>query len=381
MKKIKVLFVDHTPFAGGAQLVLADHIKELDKSRFTPIVACTDQVPELIDKYQQAGAEVEILDMPLLRKPNLGAVVSFIKAAASLRRLMKRRSIDIVVSNTTRASYLSSMAVLGTKIKLVWWVRDFLYPQLLFGLLKPIPSRIICVSKAIKQSYMAIDDSKGEVVYVASTLYQQLEKVDDQMTAALRQKWGIAADDVVVGFMGRLVREKGAEVLVRAMAELVDKHPKIKLLVVGTGAGQMHNIEPELKRLVEDRQLTDSIIFTGYQREEALYYSLFDIFVLATLDREPFATSVVQAMMAGNAVIGTNAGGTPEIIQDEVNGLLVKPGDVEDMAGRIQQLIEDPKLRQTLAKNGQTHVLQYHREEVITDQVESIYLQLLHGSA
>ena len=128
---IKVLFVDHTPFAGGAQLVLAEHIAQIDKTRYEVHVACTNTVPLLLERYQQAGATVHLLALPLLRRPSLSMVGGAIRAIMQLRFLMRRLKIDLVISNTTRASYFCSAAVLWTCTPLIWWVRDFLYPKII----------------------------------------------------------------------------------------------------------------------------------------------------------------------------------------------------------------------------------------------------------
>lgn len=376
-KPTTILFVDHTPFAGGAQLVLADHIAELDKAQFRPLVACTDTVPWLIERYQRAGAKVIVLDMPKLRGGRVRTLIDMARTIKNLRKLIRTHSVDIVVSNTTRASYLASIAVIATNAKLIWWVRDFLYPKLLFSILKFLPSRIICVSQAIKQHYMSSNDSKGEVIYVANSLYRSLPAITPEQIQNEKKRWGIEPESVVIGFMGRLVAEKGAEDVVKAVAGVAKTHSQIKLLVIGSGKDQMHDVEEDLHRYVRNAALSDVVAFTGYQDNEALYYSMLDIFILATRDREPFATSVVQAMMAGCAVIGTNAGGTPELVTHEQTGLLYKPGNVDDLAVQIKRLLDDRPLRKKLSVSGQNYVLQYHREELITDQLEQVYRQIL----
>src|SRR5690606_10651791 len=126
---INILFVDHTPFIGGAQLVLADHIAELDRRQFSPYVACTDAIPELIERYKSAGAIVDTVDMARLRGKNPLVLWHFFRSVRQLKALIKRNEIDLVVSNTTRASYIATIAVLGQKTPLIWWVRDVLYPK------------------------------------------------------------------------------------------------------------------------------------------------------------------------------------------------------------------------------------------------------------
>jgi glycosyltransferase involved in cell wall biosynthesis len=227
---------------------------------------------------------------------------------------------------------------------------------------------------------MPLEDPQGEVVYVASNLYQKLATISANDVAQERNRWKLDSDDVVVGFMGRLVSEKGAEELIGAAKELQASYPKLKYLIVGTGKGQMHNVEEELHNLVKSQGLDNVVKFAGYQTNEALYYSLFDIFVLTTRDFEAFATTVVQAMMAKKPVIGTDAGGTRELVENEVTGLLIKPEDSGALAKALCQLMDDVTLRDKLAKAGNERVLQYHREEIVTDQVEAIFNEILGAS-
>ena len=267
MQPSKILFVDHTPFIGGAQLVLADHIAELDRRYFAPYMACTDTIPELIERYRSAGAEVNIIDMARLRGKNPLVLWHFIQSVRQLRSIIKQNQIDLVVSNTTRASYVASIAVIGLGVPLIWWVRDVLYPKLVFALLKPIPADIIYVSKAIKDAYNP-GKPKGQVVYVANTMHDRLGDITPSLVQQERRRWGIEDKDIVVGFMGRLVAEKGPEDLIRAIAKLVPEYPQLKALIVGTGRGQQNNVEENLKQQASDLGLEDSVIFTGYQSNE-----------------------------------------------------------------------------------------------------------------
>ena len=149
----RVLFLDHTPAVGGAELVLATHIAALDRSRFTPVVACTDTVPMLLDLYRDAGAEVHVLPMPQLRRASPMVLIAWWRASRVLRSLLRRLQVDLIVANTSRAAYIASLARVGTGVPLIWWVRDFLFGDLVFRLMSRSARRLICVSAAIRDHY------------------------------------------------------------------------------------------------------------------------------------------------------------------------------------------------------------------------------------
>jgi glycosyltransferase involved in cell wall biosynthesis len=244
-------------------------------------------------------------------------------------------------------------------------------------LLKYKPKKIICVSKAIAEFYLPIGDEKTVVLYVASNVYKDLANVTYHHIASKRAEYGIRPTDVVIGYMGRLVAEKGPEDVVDAVLALLPDYPKIHCLIVGTGKNQMHTVEDQIIHTVQASQYADRIHLVGYQTDQALYYALFDIFVLATRDHEPFATSVVQAMMAGATVVGTNAGGTPELVRQGQTGLLYQPGDVVALTGALQQLLDDPERAKVLAEEGKRVVLADYKESQLARRAETIYLQAM----
>lgn len=285
--------------------------------------------------------------------------------------------MDLVVANTTRAAYLASAALLGTRVPLIWWVRDFLYKRRLFSLLSRSADRIVCVSRAIRDYYGGDGDKRFEVVYVGSRLHERLEGITEKQLEEERRRWGVGPEDIVIGFMGRLVADKGPQDVVAAVEQLHQRHPNVKLLVVGTGSGQEGDVESDVRRLIRERKMGSYVVTTGYQSNEALFYSLFDIYVLSTRTDEPFATTVVQAMMAGSPVVATATGGSPEIVTPGETGLLVPSADPNALAEALCQLIENRELASRMARQAREFVLEFNREEVTTSQVEKLYEEVL----
>lgn len=372
----RILFVDHTPFVGGAQLVIAQHVRHLDRTRFTPLMACTPTVPSLVELYRSVGAEVHFTPLPRLKVGSPAVLPRMAHAAWRLRRLVRRERIDLVVANTSRAAYVASLGLAGTGTPLVWWVRDFYFGRGLFRLLQRRAQRIVCVSRAIRDFYGGAEDARFEVVYVGNDLYRRVEEVPEARVREERARWGFGPDDVVVGFMGRLVADKGVEDVIAAAEEAHRRHPRLRLLVVGSGGAQEGDVEAKVRDEVARRGLS-FVVFAGYQSDEALYYRLLDVFVLGTRNHEPYATSVVQAMMAGKPVVATATGGTPEIVEDGKTGLLVPPRAPGEMARALEMLLDDPELAARLARTGRDLALRQNREEVTTAQVERLYEEVL----
>lgn len=368
----RVLFLDHSSIVGGAQLALVNHLRVLDRSRFQPHVACTDAIPALVARYREAGAEVHIVEMPRLRRLDPRVAARLGRAALGIRRLARRIECDLVVANTSRTAYTATAALLGSGLPLVWWTRDFFFNRLLFRVGRRSAARIICVAEAIRRYYGGVGDPRFVVIPVGSGLHAELERLPAGEVERERRRWGYAADDVVVGFMGRLVADKGPQDLIEAMRLVHARNPRVKALLVGTGQGQAGNVEGQLRSLVAQHGWS-FVTFAGFQDAEAAYYRLFDVFVLPARGEESYATSVVQAMMAETPVVATDTGGTAELVRDGETGLLVPPADPARLAVAIEQLLADPARRERMVAAALEQVMTNNREIETTRRAERCY--------
>lgn len=376
MKK-KILYVDHTPFVGGAELVLASHIQHLNKDTFEPLVACSGSVPELVEKYRKAGAKVFVISFAQLKIFSPTVFLRLLRAVLELRSIIRRSDADLVVTNTERALYVGTLSAFFTRRRLVWWVRDFEYNRLLFRLLLRFPQKIICVSEAIRDYYNGLDNSKFEVVYVGSDFNERLRKVSLEDVLRLRDELRLANADFVVGFVGRLVEWKGPHVLLEAANKFKVQSSKFKIVIVGSGEGQEGNIEPRLRQMVEEYDLENQVVITGHRQDIPVLMKAFDVFCHTSIEPEPFATVVIEAMLASTPVIGTNIGGTPEIITNSQTGFLVPPNDPKALAAILSHLAKNQRLRQKIGERGKYVAYERNTEVKTTLEVEKIITEVL----
>lgn len=376
MKK-KILYVDHTPFVGGAELVLASHIQHLNKDTFEPLVACSGSVPELVEKYKKAGAKVFVISFAQLKIFSPTVFLRLLRAVLELRSIIRRSDADLVVTNTERALYVGTLSAFFTRRRLVWWVRDFEYNRLLFRLLSRFPQKIICVSEAIRDYYNGLDNSKFEVVYVGSDFNERLRKVSLEDVLRLRDELRLANADFVVGFVGRLVEWKGPHVLLEAANKFKVQSSKFKIVIVGSGEGQEGNIEPRLRQMVEEYDLENQVVITGHRQDIPVLMKAFDVFCHTSIEPEPFATVVIEAMLASTPVIGTNIGGTPEIITNSQTGFLVPPNDPKALAAILSHLAKNQRLRQKIGERGKYVAYERNTEVKTTLEVEKIITEVL----
>ncbi|MBX3058694.1 MAG: glycosyltransferase family 4 protein [Anaerolineae bacterium] len=191
--------------------------------------------------------------------------------------------------------------------------------------------------------------------------------VDAPQKMALRQKLGLPPDGKYVIYTGRLVSYKGLPLLLNVWPEIVRQHPDARLLLVGTGGLDIHNCEAELKAAAHANGLQDSIIFTGSVQNVPDYLQASDIFVLPTED-DAFPSSLIEAMTCRLAVVSTPVGAIKIILTDGQNGLLVPPGDFEQLFRAVDSLLTDADLAARLGQAGWQTVQNCYAAEIVNRQ-------------
>ncbi|MBT2185860.1 glycosyltransferase family 4 protein [Sphingobium nicotianae] len=187
---------------------------------------------------------------------------------------------------------------------------------------------------------------------------------------AWRRSLGIADDDVAVGFLGRLVLEKGLGVFAEVIGELKRRGVPHRVLVIGEGPAR----DWFAQRVPE-------AVFTGFQAGDDLARAVagMDIFFMPSVT-ETFGNVTTEAMAASVPVVAASATGTIDLVEDGVTGFLVPPQDVRAYANAIQRLIEDPALRASAGRAGHARVQGYEWDEVNAAMIAA-YLDLVARKA
>ncbi|MFO7914959.1 MAG: glycosyltransferase family 4 protein [Candidatus Krumholzibacteriales bacterium] len=188
----------------------------------------------------------------------------------------------------------------------------------------------------------------------------------------LREEFGIT-DQPVVGFVGRIVREKGVFDLIRAAAEVKKDFNNVKFLLIGEEleSGRC-GCRPELEKIIGENGLSRNVILTGKREDVPAVLTLLDLFVLPSY-REGMPRSVLEAMASSLPVVASDIRGCREEVIAGETGLLVPPGDFRALASAIRTILGNPRLASSMGKKGREMVLKRHDERVIVDnQVKHI---------
>lgn len=156
--------------------------------------------------------------------------------------------------------------------------------------------------------------------------------------------------EVVLGHAGRLSDQKNQQFLLEVVRNLKDSGVKCTLLIAGKGA-----LEAELKYRAVSLGLKEEVIFLGFQSEIKSFMSAIDIFLLSS-HWEGFGYVLVEAMAAGKPIVAFDSSSNPEIVENEVTGLLVPAGNLEAFTDAVHALVENSRKRNEFGKNGRLRV-------------------------
>lgn len=357
------------------------HVGYLQSKGFT-VSAISSPGPQLDEFGAALGVETRAVSMNRRLSP-LRDVVSLARLLFALAKLRP----DLVHATTPKAGLLGPIAARLVGAKVV--VSVFGLPQMTrTGAMKKLldattrfscrlAHRVWCDSYSIREHLITHKLCAPGKIFVAGS--GSVNGVDaarfDQNrydAAATRAEWGIPAGAFLIGYVGRIVRDKGIHELAAAWRTLRDRHPDVRLMLVG---------EPEDSDPISadvDRFLRDDprVHFTGQQSDVARLLSALDVFVMPSY-REGFGVTNIEAASMGLPVVSTRIPGCVDSVMDGATGTLVPPRDAEALAEAIERYYADPDLRARHGAAGRQRVLAEFRPERVWADVAAVYESLL----
>jgi glycosyltransferase involved in cell wall biosynthesis len=187
----------------------------------------------------------------------------------------------------------------------------------------------------------------------------------------LRASLGVRDGARVIITIARLEHQKGITFLIAAALQVLQRHPEAEFWLVGDGS-----LRSQLQAQVEQSGVAAAVRFLGLRDNLPELLAAADMFVLPSL-YEGLPLSVLEAMAMAKAVVATRVGGTPDVVDDGVTGLLIPPSDPQALAEAIERLLESPDLAARLAAAGAHRVRSSFSVTAVVDQIAARYTALL----
>ncbi|KXV16034.1 glycosyl transferase [Caballeronia megalochromosomata] len=265
-----------------------------------------------------------------------------VASAIDIACMLRRRACDVLNTHSGQDSLVAGFAARLAGTPLVVRTRHLALPITSLATYNWLPHRVIAVSHHVRKYLIGAGVGADRV----ETIYDGIEKLAEGGKSTLRTELGLRDDDVVACMVAIMREGKGHEDLIAAVVPLLESREKFHVVLAGDGP-----MFAEIKRMVLNRGLEHRIHLLGFRSDVPNIMAGCDFFVLPT-HQEALGQAFIEAMSLGLPVIGTDVGGVPELISDEVNGLLVPPRDPVALAEALVRLIDNASLRHELSHAG-----------------------------
>jgi glycosyltransferase involved in cell wall biosynthesis len=341
---------------GGLELYAAKVIRHYS-SQGVPCVAVVKPGTLLDQRLEQGGVPRYNLTVwstyfPLLAALKLTRLIR--TGGITTLHIHSRKDLTLAVfakllsGNAPRLVYTRQMAL--TRPKYDAWHR-FLYRQV---------DAYLTITRKLEQDAIQFLPLPADRIH---TLYYGVPKPLRPTTEYCRdfiEQTGLTPGKMTIAIFGRIEAGKGQHLVIEAVSLLAREHYDIQAVIIGHVMDQTYM--QTLKARVEKEGSEAVIRFAGFHPEPPSIMGCFDVVVLATKD-ETFGLVLAEAMRAGTAVIGSRAGGVPEIIRNGETGLLFESQNADDLATCLRRLLDEPELRERLARQGERFADQQFSED------------------
>ena len=362
-RRIKVLHLVTSLEVGGAQHGMLLGLPRFDSDQYEHIVCSIMGRMQMASQFREAGVEVRSLG--LSRKTDIAVVLR-------LRALLKEIRPDVLHTYLLHGNILGRLigrlvgvpVIIGSE-RTIGQARK--WGRLATRLTNPLTDAVEVNSeiggRAIERD-LGVPSEKIELVRSGLDLsvFSSANRRDE-----LRSEFGVAADQHLIVYMGRLRTVKGVEFGIRAFATALEQLPNIRMVLAGEG--DQRNF---LGSLVSELGISEQVEFLGVRNDVPELLGAADSVLMPSLT-EGFPRTAIEAMAAGKPVIATNVGGTPEAVIDGETGILVPARDSDALSAAIVRLVGDTDLQARLAQAGRKRAEKNYSVDRYVSRLDELY--------
>lgn len=367
-KKIHVMQVTFGMGIGGMERVIMDLCRYMAPDRYCFTICCVSVRGLLADQMEAEGVRVIFC-------PNQTRLAKYLRGI-ELSRIFQESDVQVIHTHHTTAFVHGTIGahLAGSPI-LINTDHCKNYPiEKRWMMLEKVASftadEIVAVSHHTRDElirYEGIAPDKISVIHNGINI----KLTRNESLGVLRNEFGIDADELVIGTVGRIEHQKGLDLLLEAAPYVIKRFPKTKFLIVGGGSKL-----DELRRQCLQLRISDHVIITGWRTDAVDLIRLFDCFV-STSNFEGMPMVLLEAMSLAKPIIAMAVGGVPEVVEDGITGQLVRCRDPEVLSHVLLGLIADRPLAARMGQSGRIRYEKHFTAQVMADAYEKLYRKYL----
>lgn len=357
--KIKLLILINSLYFGGAEKIVVNLVKNLNKNKYKVFLGILESGGELEKKI--SNLSVPLFNFNRRFKGDISVIFK-------LFRFLRKNKIDIIHTHLFGSNFYGRLAAIlaetpvvistehGGDKKKKWWM------ILIDYFLSFITNKVVIVSNSVKKEIL----NKKNLVLIPNGV--SIDANLKRNVSLKRESFNLKKRDIVVGFVGRLVFQKNVPYLFEAVSKL--KKENIKILIIGDGP-----LDNYLKNYAKSLSIYNKILFLGYTKNVSSALNLMDIFVLPSY-REGCPLSLLEAMAHKKPVIVTDIDGNNEIVTNNKSGFVIPLNKPEIFAEKLSILSNSKILKNRFGNTARKLVEQNFSLKRMVSNYEKIYDKL-----
>lgn len=354
---------------GGAETMIVDIVENIDKEKFEVVVCCINKKGSLGEDLAKKGYKLYEARKEIKKQ-------SYYSLAKRIKEIIKLENPDIVHSHCDSALIdIGPIYTLNRSLPPLIHTfhfgnyphiaKKYIYLQMLFT---KFVTQLVAVGTNQKQRIVETMKLNPDRIHTLLNGVSNNEFIDDQENIKrIKSELNIASDELVIGCVAVLTDQKGIDDFIKACGLLRENHPKTKWVVVGSGP-----LLDDLKSLADELNLNDFIIFAGWRSDVKNILPIFDIYVIPSL-WEAMSISLLEAMAAKRAIVATDVGENSKVIAHNQSGLIVQPGNLDEIVSSIQAMLEDEEKRSAFAENAYDDYTNKYSVQCMVDNYSDLY--------
>lgn len=320
--KQNILFFTRTMMLGGTENVVLQ-LCEVFKPKVNKIVVCSC-----------GGVNVEKLTKMGIRHyqiPDISSKKDIFKICRTVKKIVEKEQITVIHSHHRMAAFYTEI-LFGSSIIKIANAHNTFFDKKLLTRFAYRNTKVIAVGEMVKKNLVGFYKISSDQITV---IHNAIKPFDGKISPIPLLTEYRENGYKIIGNVGRLSEQKGMEYFINAVPGVIEKFPKTKFVIVGDGEDK-----DKLVNMVKQMNLDEYITFLGYRSDIQNVMSQMDFIVLSSL-WEGLPLTPIEAFSVGKTVVATAVDGTPEIVQNGINGILIKPKDIKEIVNNICYLLNN----------------------------------------